>query len=445
MTAIIFRTAQTFAVVIFLSLSLAFAAFPQSMRVHFIDVGQGAATLVEFPCAAILVDTGGEMNAEFKSDKELTAYLDDFFSRRTDLNNTFHLLALSHPHVDHTRGVSSVLSRYKILNAITNGQEPPGASGLPGQKALHQKVADTEETSDSSDDIGFVEAKVKKIPQRRGLTNEVIDPVKCDNVDPKIRLLWGGQNTNPGWTKAAFENQNNHSVVLRIDFGAASLLVTGDLQEEAIFDLIEHYSGSTLLDVDVYQVGHHGSHNATTDEFLEAITPKFAVMATGAPSRELAWTAWKYGHPRKSIVQMLERHVEESRPRITVQVATGVETFEARRISRAIYATGWDGSVVLEADTAGRWNQVDPASLSASARLVMATVAAEDSNLVNINTASVEQLAALPRIGPERAAAIVSYRDSNGPFKSTEDLEQVKAVGPATAVTLRSFVTVGRN
>jgi competence protein ComEC len=444
MTAVIFRVMQTFAVAIFLSLSLAFGAFPQSMRVHFIDVGQGAATLVEFPCAAILVDTGGETNAEFKSDGELTAYLNDFFKRRSDLNNTFHLLVLSHAHVDHTHGVPSVLSRYKILNAITNGQEPPGSSGLPGQKALHQKVADTEETSDSSDDIGFVAATVKKIPQRRGLTNAVIDPVKCDNVDPKIKLLWGGQSTNPGWTKTAFENQNNHSVVIRIDFGAASLLITGDLQEEAIMDLIEHYSGSTLLDVDVYQVGHHGSLNATTEEFLDAVTPKVAVMATGSPSRELPWTAWKYGHPRKNIVEMLERHVEQLRKKITVQVATAVETFEAKRVSRAIYATGWDGSVVLEADTAGRWNLVDPTAAPPPSPLAMAAGAAEDTDLVNINTASVEQLAALPRMGLDRANAIVSHRASNGPFSSTEQLEQVQGVGPATAVTLQSFVTVGR-
>jgi competence protein ComEC len=445
MTTIISRVMQTFAVAIFLSFSLAFGAFPQSMRVHFIDVGQGAATLVEFPCAAVLVDTGGETNADFKSDSELTAYLDDFFKRRSDLNNTFHLLVLSHAHVDHTHGVPSVLSRYKILNAITNGQEPPGP-GLPGQRALHQKVADTEATSDSSDDIGYVAATVKKIPQRRGLTSDVIDPVKCDNVDPKIKLLWGGQNTNPGWTKTAFENQNNHSVVTRIDFGNASLLISGDLQEEAIMDLIEHYRGSALLDVDVYQVGHHGSHNATTEELLEAITPKVAVISMGDPSRELAWTAWKYGHPRKNIVEMLERHVEQSRSKITVQVATAVETFEAKRISRAIYATGWDGSVVLEADTAGKWNQVDPASLVAppSPLALGAAAPEEDTNLVNINTANVEQLAALPRMGVDRANAIVSHRASNGPFSSTEELEQVSGIGPATAVTLRSYVTVGR-
>jgi competence protein ComEC len=413
------------------------------MRVHFINVGQGAATLVEFPCAAIMIDTGGESNDEFKSDKELTTYLDDFFSRRSDLKKTFHLLVLTHAHVDHTHGVPSVLSRYRILNAITNGQEPPGP-GLPGQRALHQKVADAEETADPADDIGFVTATLNKIPKLRGLTNDVIDPVKCETVDPKITLLWGGQDSNPGWTKSAFENQNNHSVVTRIDFGAASLLITGDLQEEAIDDLIEHYRGSALLDTDVYQVGHHGSHNATTEELLEAVTPKIAVIAMGDSSRELPWTAWKYGHPRKKIVDMLERHVEQSRDPIAAPVATAVETFVNKRIRRAIYGTGWDGSVVLQADTAGRWKQLDAATVASRERLEAVSLR-DNSGLVNINTASVEEIAALPRIGPARAKAIVDHRTLNGPFKSTAELEQVKGVGPATVITIRNLVTVGRN
>jgi competence protein ComEC len=434
------KITTVFATAVAFWFALAWSASSQTMRVHFVDVGQGAATLVEFPCAAVLIDTGGETNSEFKSDDELTAYLDRFFGRRPDLKSTFHLLVLSHAHVDHTHGVPSVLSKYKILNAITNGQEPPGP-GLPGQKALHDKVADTEATSDPTDDIGFVAADVKKIPENSGLTNDIIDPVKCDNVDPKIKLLWGGQDKNPGWTKTAFENQNNHSVVTRIDFGAASLLITGDLQEEAILDLVDHYRGSRMLSADVYQVGHHGSHNATTEEFLDAITPKISVISMGAPTRELPWTAWKYGHPRKDVVELLERHTGQSRPAITVQVATAVEKFEAKRIRRAIYGTGWDGTVVLETDTAGNWKHIDPSSIPG----LTVSILSDTSGLININTASVEELAALPRIGSVRAKAIVDHRTLNGRFKSTDELEQVKGIGPATVVTIKKLVTVGRN
>src|ERR1700722_18926821 len=73
-------------------------AWAQSMRLHFIDVGQGASTLIEFPCAAVLVDTGGESNDEFDSTKALTTYLDSFFAQHPAFHNTFASLILTHPH-----------------------------------------------------------------------------------------------------------------------------------------------------------------------------------------------------------------------------------------------------------------------------------------------------------------------------------------------------------
>src|SRR6266849_463774 len=82
-----------------------------TLRAHFIDVGQGAATLVEFPCAAVLIDTGGEENGDFNSTVALMDYLDTFFNGRVDLNRTLHSIILTHPHVDHTRGVSDVIAR----------------------------------------------------------------------------------------------------------------------------------------------------------------------------------------------------------------------------------------------------------------------------------------------------------------------------------------------
>jgi competence protein ComEC len=419
-------------------LMLLWSVSAQTMRVHFIDVGQGASTLVEFPCAAIIVDTGGEKNNAFSSNDRLMSYLDEFFSRRPELNKTFHSIILTHPHIDHTRGVASLLSRFNIRNAITNGQVK--GSGKSGQMALHRKVADSEATDDPAQRIGLVEANVKRIPKNRGQTNDIIDPVKCNNVDPKITLLWGASDQNPGWTQDAFDDENNHSVVMRIDFGASSLLITGDLEDVAIQDLVEHYRGSNLLDVDVYQVGHHGSANATTEEFLAAITPEIAVIAMGSPTREFPFTAFEHGHPRKVIVDSLERHVSEPRDPITVRVATGQHTFEPKRLRRAIYATGWDGSVVLEADTAGNWKNVKKAPSPAPS-----PVAVGPSNLIDINRASVEELSALPRIGRVRAEAIVAHRTRLGRFNSVEGLEDVAGIGPATIILLKSLVTAGPN
>jgi phosphoribosyl 1,2-cyclic phosphodiesterase len=64
-------------------------------------------------------------------------YLDSFFARRTDLENTFASIILTHPHVDHTRGVPAVIGKYKTRNAVTNGLET--GSGKVGQIALPRR------------------------------------------------------------------------------------------------------------------------------------------------------------------------------------------------------------------------------------------------------------------------------------------------------------------
>src|SRR5580704_10658045 len=89
-----------------------------AMRVHLINVGQGASTLIEFSCGAMLVDTGGEDNREFSSTKHLLQYLDGFFNSRPDLHNTLALLVLTHPHLDHTRNAMAVWSTYHVANVV---------------------------------------------------------------------------------------------------------------------------------------------------------------------------------------------------------------------------------------------------------------------------------------------------------------------------------------
>jgi competence protein ComEA len=65
------------------------------------------------------------------------------------------------------------------------------------------------------------------------------------------------------------------------------------------------------------------------------------------------------------------------------------------------------------------------------------------SPLVNINTATVVELDTLPGIGPSKAAAIIDYRSTNGPFKKIEDIQNVKGIGPATFADMKSLITVG--
>jgi competence protein ComEA len=67
---------------------------------------------------------------------------------------------------------------------------------------------------------------------------------------------------------------------------------------------------------------------------------------------------------------------------------------------------------------------------------------ASDEELVNINTASVEELDTLPGIGPTTAQKIIEYRDANGPFSVIEDIQNVSGIGPATFENIRDLITV---
>ena len=62
--------------------------------------------------------------------------------------------------------------------------------------------------------------------------------------------------------------------------------------------------------------------------------------------------------------------------------------------------------------------------------------------LVNINTASAEELQTLPKVGPVLAASIISWREQYGGFSSVDELDQVSGIGPATLEALRPLVTV---
>jgi len=400
------------------------AAAGQTMRVHFIDVGQGAATLLEFPCAAVLVDAGGERNAAFDGTATLMRYLEDFFAGRPDLQRTLAAVVLSHPHKDHTLAVPQVLANYRVLNAVTNGMET--GSGRHGQIALHNLVAAAEETDDPNDDVGLAVVWQKNIPRGKGLSNAVIDPVQCDTVDPHITALWGRVDETMGWNAGTFDNANNHSVVLRVDFGKASLLLSGDLEEKGIESLLAYYSGSDMLDVDVVQVNHHGSHNGTTERLLAATTPAYAVMGVGGAERELPWTAWAYGHPRKAVVDLLQKRLSAQRPAVTVPVASKAKTFAPYQISKAIYGTGWDGSVVMEVDAGGLWKTFDSAPAA---------------NKTDLNSASIEQLVKLPLIGPARARAIVQYREEHGAFQTVLDLQKIPGIKMGTVNAIRNLVT----
>lgn len=338
------------------------------MTMHVIDIGQGLAVLLEFPCGAILVDTGGELNEVFDSPSVLRAYLKDFFARRTDLDGTLDALVITHPHIDHTRGIDVALSEARVKNVVTNGQEHEDVGG-PEQARLHAWVAEVNTDPDTETIVGIERVAAASIPDV-GLASSTIDPVgACDAsaIDPVVTALWGRVSGVPDYPV----NPNDHSVVLRVDFGDASALLTGDLELEGLAALGNKYADHPeLLDIDVYLVGHHGSKNATAPHLMRAMTPKVAVVSAGAYQRNYEWTARAFGHPNIQAIEVLRNArygVAWYRDSKTVWMGIrgawedAPSEFEQRVLNHAIYSTGWDGTVDVRLYGNG-WIEVDTAS-----------------------------------------------------------------------------------
>lgn len=332
-----------------------------AMVAHFIDVGQGDATLLEFKCGAVLIDTGGEQTAEVSGRERLMTYLEEFFQRRPDLARTLELVVLSHPHADHTDGVDGLLQAnpaITIRNVLDNGTTQKG-SGIAGQKHLQQYAKST-----GAGYVGLAETDITTVG---GVTNDVIDPINCRaggvGVDPAITALWGRVDLDTTWAN----NANNDSVVVRVDFGNASFLFMGDFEEQGIAAMLDSYSPDlSLLNADVLKVGHHGSHNGTTADLVAAVTPKIAIAQSGDSTLSHAlYSAYSYAHPHRDAISLLSDTanggVSMSRPSKSVRVgvkgrnpSTGAAPrFTTITLNRAIYDSAWDGNIAITAKADG--------------------------------------------------------------------------------------------
>lgn len=343
---------------------------PDWMAAHFIDVGQGSAVLLEFSCGAALIDAGGQSDEHVDSNARLMAYLKGFFARRSDLNKTLDVVFFTHPHPDHNNGGAV---------ARSNGPTTPATPGLvpptgPAPYKIGRLVTNAEDTGSGIENqrklLAFAKAQAIPLLQIRnadirrsdGLTNKTINPFTCPSTSPDIRVLWGSERGGHAWE----DKGNNHSLVIRVDFAESSFLFIGDLEQAAQPELVSSYARyPAILDVDVYHAGHHGSHNGTTLGLVKAITPEIAVISAGDPSEmQDGFSAYEFGHPNLKAIKILtDPATGVSRTRSAEVFPVGIKgrhpttrtepEFDHVTIDRAIYATGWDGDIVITASASG--------------------------------------------------------------------------------------------
>ena len=224
-----------------------------TLRVIFLSVGQGDATLISLPSGEhILIDAGGESWRD--TGKAVVApALEELGIDRLDL------VILTHPDFDHFGGMASVLTRYRPKELWTNGDLESNPATWRLQLAAH--FAGTR--------IREVDARSPPL-LRAGLRLKVLWPVEA-----------GPQ-----------EERNNGSLVLRLDYKDAAFLFPGDAEEESELALIER--GAPLA-AQVLKAGHHGSRTATSRAFLERVDPKIVISSVGRQNR--------FGFPHDEVVR----------------------------------------------------------------------------------------------------------------------------------------------
>lgn len=323
----------------------------QEMKAHFISIDQADATLLEFSCGVVLVDAGAQVfSGTTQSTNKLINYLDEFFTSRPELNKTINSILITHNHNDHTESLDEISKNYTVKSIVSteyyldrNDDVEDFIKGEPGVQYKYVTYKDA----------------VSKMPN--GMYYKEIDPFDCDDYGPKIKIFTGKTNisapvtvNNKKFYKSNFYNPNNQSLVIKVEYGEASFIFTGDLQKKGIEYLLGNYEGNlNVLEADVYQVGHHGSHNATTTELLEAFKPKIAVISAGHYSVKKSGTAWDHGHPNKDIIEMMDT----TKTLEFLPSAKSIKIFKSQNsnplnhnIERKIYCTCWEDDIIITAN-----------------------------------------------------------------------------------------------
>lgn len=218
------------------------------LHVYFLDVGQGDAILLRAPDGRQVLVDGGPSPA---------ALLDELGALMPFWDRSLDLVVLTHPDADHMTGLLTLPERYRVAALLI----PDGAAAYPASWA-----------DALADDRGELTVA------QRGMQ------IKLDTL--QITVLHAPDST------AA--DDNNASLVLRLDYGTTSLLLTGDAEqmtEQALLD-----AGAPLR-ADVLKVAHHGSASSTTAAFLAAVQPRLAVIQVGADNR--------FGHPHPDVLARL--------------------------------------------------------------------------------------------------------------------------------------------
>jgi competence protein ComEC len=224
---------------------------PNYLTVHYIDVGQGDSIFLACGGEYMLIDAG-----ENDDEDRAVRYLKNLGIDRIDL------VVATHAHSDHIGEMDDV------LNAIpaTEIWYPDYRHGTKTEQRFL--------TAASNCGANLYEPELGETYDLGGATVTVLGPVK------------------------EYDDPNDMSIIVLVEFGDDRFLFTGDMENEdaAENDLVAYW-GDEALRADVLKVGHHGSNTSTSYHFLRAVSPAYAVISVGEGN--------EYGHPKPQTMDIL--------------------------------------------------------------------------------------------------------------------------------------------
>ncbi|MCQ2512678.1 MAG: MBL fold metallo-hydrolase [Lachnospiraceae bacterium] len=218
-------------------------------EIHFLDVGQGDASLILCDGEAMLIDGGGSEESSF-----IYSYLEN--------HNITHLKYIigTHPDADHIGGLSGALNYADAEIAYCSEEEYDTATFHNFKKYLDKNGITLQVPKDRTElTLGAA-------------TGKIIGPVSSE------------------------AEGNNNSLMLRLEYGNTSFLFTGDAEWEEEAAVL---AGNKKVRSTVLKVGHHGSKYSSSRKFLEAVSPKYGVISAGKDN--------SYGHPHPSLLNRMEQ------------------------------------------------------------------------------------------------------------------------------------------
>jgi len=216
-----------------------------TLDVHFIDVGQGDAILIDYGENEMLIDGGADGSCV------------DFLREYVDGN--LEVVVATHPHSDHIGGLDDVLRAFTVLEVVTSGA-----------------------TAASNAYANFAAAVAAE-----GLTATIVRRNSTVSLgDLELKVLHPYELVG---------DANDDSIVLQLTYMKVSFLFTGDITCDVEEELLRE---TCLSDIDILKIAHHGSAYGTCKPFLDVTKPEIAVYSAAVANR--------YGHPAESTLMRLE-------------------------------------------------------------------------------------------------------------------------------------------